>query len=84
MCKHITFRVMSLLPVIGSIIPIFLIFFCPCLPFIYCNKNFKRSRLLLIPLYSTTLSGGSLPRKPQSEEKPHVRTQGVHSSSGEE
>lgn len=65
--KDITFRVRSLLLVTGSVIAIFLPFFCPSLLFVFCNKNFKRSRLLLISFYSATLLGGSLPGKPQSE-----------------
>lgn len=54
---------MSLL-VIGSVTWIFLIFFC-LFPFPSpVIKFFSRSRLLLISLDSTTLLGGSLPRKP--------------------
>lgn len=70
---------MPLLPVIGSLILIFLLFFCLFLSPFYCNKIFKRSRLLLISLYSTTLLGGSLPKKPQSEKNLVWELKGVNS-----
>lgn len=84
MCKHITFRVTLFLLVIGSVRAIFLMFFCASLLFAYSNKNLKRSRLLLMSFYSTTLLGGSLPTKETTVwEEAHVRTEGVHSTSGE-
>ena len=64
--KQFTFRIMLLLLGICSVTWIFLIYFCLFPSSFSCNKFFffLRSRLLLISLYSTTLLGGSSPRKP--------------------